>query len=225
MCVHVKARRRLLSGVVLCSLACPLLAQAQSAVLRVTGRIVPGSCVPELTGGGNVDFGDIPATTLPRTGYTDLGTRQTALKVQCPLPTTTAIRITDEHAGTQVDAARAVLGSTLATSQLFGLGRAEGAGVGAYTVRLTTPATVDGKAQPQTLVSPDGKQWATAQGTVYLDGSGAQAYAAGQRAAIARGKTMLYPLTVHAALNRADALPQDKVIGLAGQATLELVYP
>jgi len=201
------------------------MAQTNSAVLRVTGRIVPGPCIPELTGGGNVDFGSVPTTTLSRTGYTDLGSRQTALKVQCPLPTATAIRITDERAGTRVDAARAVLGSALAASQLFGLGQTEGTGIGAYTVRLTAPATVDGTAQQQTLVSTDGKQWAPAQGAVYLDSSGAQAYATGKAAAIARGRTTLYPLTVHAALNRADALPQDKVVGLAGQATLELVYP
>ncbi|OMG71771.1 glutamyl-tRNA amidotransferase [Burkholderia ubonensis] len=120
-----------------------------SAVLKITGTIVPPACTPTFEGGDVIDFGQVS----PRDALTKVGEKKTSLRIACTSPSFIAFKVTDNRNGTQVTrGALSTIASWLAPNlanqgggimgwndQLFGLGKTtKGAKIGAYTMQLGT---------------------------------------------------------------------------------------
>ena len=71
------------------------LALANSADLLITGKLVPPSCTPTLSGGAVIDYGDIQVSELGTNAATTLEDRKVSLTVTCLEETALGIRITD----------------------------------------------------------------------------------------------------------------------------------
>ncbi|UGA37678.1 DUF1120 domain-containing protein [Chromobacterium haemolyticum] len=74
------------------------LASANSADLLITGKLVPPSCTPTLSGGAVIDYGAIPVSNLSSSTAHTLEDRNTNLTVTCQEDTALGIRITDARA-------------------------------------------------------------------------------------------------------------------------------
>ncbi|ABX18155.1 DUF1120 domain-containing protein [Burkholderia multivorans] len=122
-----------------------------SAVLKVTGTIVPPACTPTFEGGSTIDFGQVSA----RAEFSKVGEKKTSLRIACTSPSFIAFKVTDNRNGTQVtrgalrdakDTVMSWLVPNLANEgggilgwndQLFGLGKTtKGAKIGAYSMQL-----------------------------------------------------------------------------------------
>ncbi|MBR8059951.1 DUF1120 domain-containing protein [Burkholderia dolosa] len=131
--------------------AAPQAFAQSSAVLKVTGTIVPPACTPTFEGGDTIDFGQVS----PRADFTKVGEKKTSLRISCTSPSFIAFKVTDNRNGTQVsrgaltnakDTVMSWLVPNLANEgggimgwndQLFGLGKTtKGAKIGAYSMQL-----------------------------------------------------------------------------------------
>ncbi|KWF38241.1 DUF1120 domain-containing protein [Burkholderia pseudomultivorans] len=137
-------------GVAMMSVAPHAFAQS-SAVLKVTGTIVPPACTPTFEGGDTIDFGPVS----PGPDFRKVGEKRTTLRISCTSPSFVAFKVTDNRNGTQVSRgaltnARDTVMSWLVPNrsdegggimgwndQLFGLGKTtKGAKIGAYSMQL-----------------------------------------------------------------------------------------
>ena len=73
---------------------------ASSLDLTVKGIITPSACAPEVSGGGNVDFGKVSVKDLNSDTYTDLPRETMLLSVHCEGPTFFTLNTIDNRAGT-----------------------------------------------------------------------------------------------------------------------------
>ncbi|QUW65993.1 DUF1120 domain-containing protein [Pseudomonas synxantha] len=78
----------------------PLTLAASSLDLTVKGIITPSACAPEVSGGGNVDFGKVSVKDLNSDTYTDLPRETMLLSVHCEGPTFFTLNTIDNRAGT-----------------------------------------------------------------------------------------------------------------------------
>ncbi|MGU3779551.1 DUF1120 domain-containing protein [Burkholderia metallica] len=137
-------------GVAMLSAAPHAFAQS-SAVLKVTGTIVPPACTPKFEGGDTIDFGQVS----PRADFSKVGEKKTSLRITCTSPSFIAFKVTDNRNGTQVNRNALTNGTDTVMSwlvpnlanegggimgwndQLFGLGKTtKGAKIGAYSMQL-----------------------------------------------------------------------------------------
>lgn len=213
--------------------AAPAQAETINATLTVTGTLTPGACTVSFTGGGAVDYGNIPSANLSATSYNKLADMTKDLSVVCGSETHAYVSVGDNRAANVIkDAAmKTVLGdATLADTQVFGLGTSGTTDIGAYTVKMGT-ATVANAAgtsakQPAVLSSADKSAWTASTSPVALD-TASQYYSAGPTGTDAvpvKGKTFTFPLTVTAALNNTTNLPVSNNVALDGSATFAVSY-
>nr|WP_254224454.1 DUF1120 domain-containing protein [Burkholderia multivorans] len=66
-----------------------------SAVLKVTGTIVPPACTPTFEGGSTIDFGQVSA----RAEFSKVGEKKTSLRIACTAPSFIAFKVTDNRNG------------------------------------------------------------------------------------------------------------------------------
>ncbi|PCE33577.1 DUF1120 domain-containing protein [Burkholderia ubonensis] len=137
-------------GIAMMSAAPHAFAQS-SAVLKVTGTIVPPACTPTFEGGDTIDFGQVS----PRADFSKVGEKRTSLRISCTSPSFIAFKVTDNRNGTQVNRNALANGTSTVMSwlvpnlanegggimgwndQLFGLGKTtKGTKIGAYSMQL-----------------------------------------------------------------------------------------
>ncbi|MGE1154553.1 DUF1120 domain-containing protein [Pseudomonas kitaguniensis] len=105
------------------------------AELTVIGTIAPTACTPTFAGGGIVDYGLIPSSTLDPAVATVLATRSISYTIHCDAPISVGTSWTDERSGS----------SPIDNTSNFGLGMQGANKIGSYTLRqLTADATGDG---------------------------------------------------------------------------------
>lgn len=197
-------------------------AHAQSVDLRVTASIVPAACTPALSGGGIVDFGVIPASTLSKTYPTEVGSRTTSLTITCDAPAQVGFKVIDNRA------ASVAIG---AGEKRFGLGTAGGAKIGAYTLTLDpTQFTVDGGQGFGLYSDTSQSSWQSINTVRDIQDSGMSiqevysvAKSDGSDAPDAF-QTMTTAIEVTAVVARGDSLPLGERIEFDGSATIELTY-
>ncbi|CAG4903746.1 DUF1120 domain-containing protein [Paraburkholderia saeva] len=201
---------------------------ADSVDLKIIGTIVPPSCTPTLSGGGVVDFGNIPAASLSQTSLNKLGTKTVTLNLACDEPTVVAVKAVDGRTGSAVaGAAQYSDGYTFSDAMGFGLGMVGGKKVGTYT--LTSSATVgyaDGKSTPHASSNDGGSTWDASSGVTHYamkaDGSRIQAWGSPTPGAY---KSISQMFNVTAVVDKAANLPAlNQVVPLDGLATFSLVY-
>ena len=70
---------------------------ADTAVLKVQGKLTNASCTPTLSNGGIVDYGTIRLGELNATATNQLGERDASLTITCSSPTKVGWSITDDR--------------------------------------------------------------------------------------------------------------------------------
>ncbi|WP_312816241.1 DUF1120 domain-containing protein [Atlantibacter subterraneus] len=211
---------------------------ANSVDLKVSGKLVDGSCIPTLTNGGVVDFGLIPLGNLSKTLSNRLGQRGATLTITCDTAMSIAWTITDNKSSTRgndVMVADAFAdGSNCTTSKSqFGIGATEqNVNQGAYCVGMdVSNITLDGV--KSTVISLD--EWNTR--AIWQDASSAGALlnglsgyrrditiAASGQLTPGAGKVFVYPLIVTAAVLGTNTLAITDTSNLDGLATITMVY-
>ncbi|CAG4905894.1 DUF1120 domain-containing protein [Paraburkholderia gardini] len=201
---------------------------ADSVDLKVIGTIVPASCTPTISGGGIVDFGRIPASSLSATAATLLPAKNATLTVTCDAPVAVGITTVDNRSGTS-GSASSVLPLSTAPSQVLGVGSVGGKTVGAYNVGfLKTGITADGNAADGIYSQDGGTTWSAFVhpfGTMIQPGVRTHSWAAPGQTVPAAFTTITQPLEIDLALNKtADMPPLNTEVPIDGLATFSLVY-
>lgn len=115
---------------------------ASTAVLKVTGLLSVAACTPQLSGGGEVDYGLIHLADLSATSVNQLGQKDISLTITCPVATKAGWTISDDRADTHpgasvitINTADAAGGNVSDTTQSYGVGKtAGGVKIGAYSI-------------------------------------------------------------------------------------------
>ena len=216
--------------------ATALPALAESVDVRVVGNITPTACMPALAGGGTVDYGNIPPSSLQADVYTTLEEKQVDFSITCDAPAKVAIKATSQRGNSAVNQANGSLSEVSTGNTLFGLAGVaayglglDGAkGIGGYGLRLA-PGTMmaDNVAVDSIQSNGNTTTWAkTAAGSLVGTPTSiryATWAATGTTTPIAF-TTLTGRLGVQAYINKASELDLTKPIALDGLATLELVY-
>ncbi|EOL8958297.1 DUF1120 domain-containing protein [Cronobacter dublinensis] len=203
-----------------------------STDLKVTGKLINGSCTPSLENGGVVDFGNIPLGNLNATQTNQLGTKTTHLSIQCTNAMQVAWIITDNHNDSvaSVDISDA-LGTVAEATQKFGLGKTlDNINLGAWFVRVSGVHQYDG-IDGDMLYNDGiknyifGSVWATAPSSVPFN-DGSRGYTLGEKGKKEPVAATLfsYTLNISAAIQGTDTLAISDKTNLDGSATISLFY-
>jgi len=203
---------------------------ADSADLTLTGKIVPGACIPTFNVPDNtVDLGTTLVADLAADTYNLIpGDHNFDLTVACTAPVQAMIWVQDSQASSRiVDAEMNALllpGGERQPQMLFGLGTTDVRGttvnLGSYSVRARGGVSVDGVNRGFYAVLSNGSSYA-AFGR--MSGNGTR-YAGFDGSAVATGKTFVYPLAIAAALNHGANLQVANDVDLNGQAVFSISY-
>ncbi|WP_073885064.1 DUF1120 domain-containing protein [Pseudenterobacter timonensis] len=220
---------------------------AGDVTLKVTGNIVPGSCVPSLPNGGVVDYGAMPGSTINPTGTTNklvqLGAKNITLTVTCSSDTSVGVSATDNRhdslvglgSGAFIENAYYNNANATATGNGFGLGKTSaGVKIGTYAIAADPSTTTADGAAADLIETDDIYAADEAWGKV---GSGAFAPTNNGLnqtrvfTAAAPGTTtpkafrvMNMPLRITSAVQDNTVLGTGNTITLDGNTTLSLVY-
>lgn len=208
-------QKQLISAV---ALAASLLASfavqaADTAELKVKGVIRPASCAPSFSGGGVVDYGVIPASTLKAGQFTTLPTKDVTMNITCDAATKVAFKTIDNRQSSVVD------GLMKYPSDNFGLGIVGGKKTGGYTISMTKP-TGDGADLTFIASGDNGKNWGAALNVTktHMFSFGPTNNAPGAY------KQLSAKISLTAYINKPEELDLTREIPLDGSATIEVVY-
>ena len=200
----------------------PVPASAESAELRITGTIVPAACTPVFAGGGVVDYGTIPASSLNPTAQTTLAQKSIQLSMTCDAPAMFGFKVIDERAGTAVTSLATVPGLT--EKEKFGLGASDGKNIGAYSLQVVSQ-TSDGGFSLSLASEDGGINWGFL-GMRGLKGEGNQlvSFSKTQSNLPAASRSVTADIRVTTAIDKSSNLPLTHAIPLDGLSTFELIY-
>jgi len=186
------------------------LASAQTAEIKVTGKIVPDACQPTIAGA--FDYGTFTSEKLNIDEVTKLEAKKATLNVTCNAAAKVAVKVTDNRSGTAAGGADAGFD--------FGLG---GKNTGSYTVALSN-AVSNGKTLAVLTDTSGSGAW-TSDGTGFkADGTFRKAFAAAGSTTPEAYKLLTGDLIVTPTINKLSELDLGNGVTLDGSATLELVY-
>lgn len=90
-------KKLLIATSVIIGLSTSAQAVESTAVLKLTGVLTNGACIPELSDGGVVDFGTKAVSDLLPTQTNQLGYKDITLTIQCLAPAKVGWVATDNH--------------------------------------------------------------------------------------------------------------------------------
>ncbi|TSD60058.1 DUF1120 domain-containing protein [Variovorax sp. KBS0712] len=199
-------------------------ASADSAELRIAGTITPSPCTPVFTGGGVVDYGKIPASSLNPTAQTTLAEKTIQLSITCGAPLRFGFKVIDERAASAVTSLETIPGAT--PNMKFGLGTSDGKKIGAYSLQVTGQ-TANGGGYAAVLVSrTSGHDWnflvnqeglSSAEGRLISFSSTPINWPSANESVTA-------DIRVTTAIDQGSNLPLTHAIPLDGLSTFELIY-
>lgn len=198
---------------------------AESAELKVTGKIVPTSCEIDLGSSGTVDYGDISSRELT-------GAAPIQLTINCDGKSQVAYRITDNRADTVVQNLMIPLTGTdgVSTISSFGLGKVGEKNLGAWNA-VQTEMKVDGVAAAGLMnIGAPGTsdQFSPGLNSEYMPLFNGYEYTwykpeLGINVPVT-GKVFSSNIRVAGALDKAISLNQANEVKLDGSATLSVRY-
>jgi hypothetical protein len=204
---------------------------AETAVLKVTGTLTNAACIPELSNGGVVDYGNIHLGELSSTSVNQLGQKEIDLTINCTSPTKVGWSMIDDRsssrAGITIDNATASGGTNSLSYYQFGVGQTSGnVNIGNYGVFVKDSlVTVDGETGD---VIGRNSDWATnkwsATGAVRSDNYMTISVAATGTTEPLAFTTATFPLVTSLAIQDTTTLNVTDDTKLDGQATISLVY-
>ncbi|ECC1660555.1 DUF1120 domain-containing protein [Salmonella enterica subsp. salamae] len=213
---------------------------ADSIDLKVTGKIIPPACTPAFgSGGGTVDFGNIPISMLKATKDAALqDIKKVPVTITCEVETRFGVTFNDQRADsrstTKMDVSFVSIDFANLPDYYFGLGAtSEQKPIGVYGLGIEESATKNAAGESRyTMLSGDGgATWTTANGessSMYqaVVNSPATIYGFGKA-----GETDISPETlitfnvgVAAIIQDMNTLHITDEITLDGLASINLVY-
>ncbi|QOQ74709.1 DUF1120 domain-containing protein [Pseudomonas poae] len=199
-------------------LAAALSAQAttNSATLTVIGTIKPAACSLNLTGNGEINYGNIRSGELSQTAFNPLTEKTVGLNILCNAPTTFGVTFTDLQAGSKVPG---ILGAGYTEAQNFGLGAVGTRRTGGYSVALTNLRASNTTLYP---IMRTGVSWQHSDGKVaHLT---QYSWRNGSALTPASISQLTGTIAVKAVINRAAELDLRNDVSLNGRATIVLNY-
>lgn len=210
------------------------MAAGDSIDVRVIGQIVPAACTATATGGGTVDYGSMPVSTLAKDDYTLLGVKTVGLNITCEAPVKIALKVQDMRTDSVVPLTGKNWGmkavTMAANAGALGLGTQDGKNIGSWAMWME-PDTIkaDGKAVDSLDTSGTPTTTSTwtksAGGATWLSVSNAyKSWGASGTTTPVALTTLTGTLSVQAGINKASALDLTKPVTLDGLATLQVFY-
>ncbi|HAV1852964.1 DUF1120 domain-containing protein [Enterobacter hormaechei] len=207
---------------------------ASTAVLKVTGLLSVAACTPQLSGGGEVDYGLIHLADLSATSVNQLGQKDISLTITCPVATKAGWTISDDRADTHpgasvitINTADAAGGNVSDTTQSYGVGKtAGGVKIGAYSIFADVAnVTADGVKSDVISGTVDSPSWQkTATGIIKNANMEMMTVAASGTTAPLPFTTAVFPLKTSLAIQNTAALAITDDTNLDGQATITVKY-
>lgn len=106
-----------------------------TADLTIIGTIAPAACTPTFAGGGVIDYGLVPSSSLSAAAETLLAERTISYAIHCDAPVSIATSWTDGRSGSAI----------VANNTTFGLGLQGANRIGRYTLgQVAADSTGDG---------------------------------------------------------------------------------
>lgn len=232
-----KMQKTVCAIAVLAATSLPALA-ASSVDVRVIGTITPTACVPTLAGGGTIDYGVIPPTSLATDAYTVLAEKQTTFSIVCEAPAKVAVQFVNQRVGSLATSTNETSTGGQINYQnitLFSGGNIYAAGlgldgtskIGGYGMRMVPGTyTVDGTTDVDNIfrVNSSGTFAATASGYAFSNEKRQISWASKGAILPVAFTTLSGQLAVQAFINKASELDLSKPVVLDGLSTIELVY-
>jgi type 1 fimbria pilin len=192
---------------------------ANTADLKVIGKITPGGCTPTFVGGGTVDFGSIAASTLNKASNTYLPVKQQAYSIACSAPVKISMKFTDSRASSS---------AWPGDVGYFGLGfQGASTKIGGFYLQQTQLPTADGHSADQIYRDEGGTTWKkmsmSSPKNYYAKGE-KHSFAAPGTLVPAAYKNYSGQYNVITALVPTNKLDLSKEVVLDGLATLEVNY-
>ncbi|MBN3842374.1 DUF1120 domain-containing protein [Burkholderia sp. Ac-20349] len=190
-------------------------AQAQTAEIKVTGRIVPDACQFTIGNGGVYDFGSIGSDKLNQDAVTTLDAKTQTVAISCNAAAKVALNVRDNRSGTAAGGK--------GDDYEFGLGGKDKF-TGYYTLALTR-AVGDGSTL-DVLAAPAGSNaWALDSTGSMANGQARKSFSESGSVAPGAYKSITANLTVTPTINKLSALDlSNGGVDLDGSATVELTY-
>ncbi|MCW8153839.1 DUF1120 domain-containing protein [Enterobacter hormaechei] len=201
---------------------------ADTAVLKVTGKLTNASCSPELSNGGVIDYGPVHLGLLSPTEVNQLGEKGINLTITCSAPTLVGWVANDNRTSSVAGIAVDYYGemSNLPYYE-YGVGKTtNGVNIGNYYISIKNKkVTIDGKEGDGIDSNTD---W---NGTTWKAGSGVRSDGVTIVSAATAGTltpvaftTAVFPLSTLLAIQGTDTLAITDDTPLDGQATITLKY-
>lgn len=208
---------------VIACLAAALNAHATtSAELIVRGTIKPAACNLSMTGGGIINYGDIPSGQLLPTAFNPLTERTTPLSVSCgTTPAKFGLKFVDLQAASKVPGILNALGAGYTEAHNYGLGIVSGRKTGGFSVALRDLKSSGATLYP--IVRVGTGAWQTSDGKVAQSPS-QHSWRNGATPVPASVSQLTGTIAVRAVINKAQDLDLSRDVTLDGRATLELSY-
>lgn len=216
-----------------------------TAMLKVHGTLTSAGCTPELSNGGEADFGEVGLDSLTSAVPYQAGYKDVTLTIKCQSATRVGWNITDNQTSSNaggtltstdfwIDNGTADGQKATGRQTLNGVGKTSaGENIGAYAVSTYLNAvTADGAtAQPiassnykGTTISSSSWKNMWANGMLKSDGTDVMTVSkTGARAPVAFVNAV-FPLKVALAVAPSDTLTLTDKTELDGQSTITLVY-
>ncbi|AVE06100.1 DUF1120 domain-containing protein [Pseudomonas sp. R11F] len=204
-------------------LAATLNAQASTtAELIVRGTIKPAACNLSMTGGGIINYGEIPSGQLLPTAFNPLAERTTPLTVSCgTTPAKFGLKFVDLQAGSKVPGILNTLGAGYTETHNFGLGLVSGRKTGGFAVTLKDLRASAVVLNP--IMRIGAGAWQNSDGKVAQSPT-QYSWRSGVTAVPAPVAQLTGTIAVRAVINKGQDLDLSRDITLDGRATLELSY-
>lgn len=199
---------------------------ADNADLTIKGTIKPSACSITLSDNALIDFGTIHATALSQTSPTRMASKLFTMTIHCNAPTKLVLNMIDGRQGTANDAA----GSAIHPLDYvwYGVGKADGKNVGAYTIQRNTQtlATVDGQVATTLYTTDGGNSWDQTQQVDWSEpATRGHGWSSGPASAPGAFKTITQQWQLDFAVGKAaDLPPLTQDIHLDGLVTFEIKY-
>ena len=210
-------------------------ALAESIDVKVIGTITPSACKPTLTGGGTIDYGRIPLSSLKRDALTQLDNKQLDFSITCDAPAKVALRPINGRPNTAAgttekgnyggDVPKGISNDN--SNSVVGLGLDNGKKIGGYNI-ATKDVLADGNSVRYIYQNNSGNTWsehATGKRNNFSPTAGLiSSWAKPGTLEPLAFTTLSGKLNVQAYINKISELQPTGEIKLDGLTTLELVY-
>ncbi|WP_434649674.1 DUF1120 domain-containing protein [Pseudomonas sp. D1-2] len=200
----------------------PMIAQAASVDLNVTGRVIPTSCVPAFAGGSDVNLGRIFSSTLAPDRQNDLPQRDVSLQITCSAPAAVEIAVTDNRGASKVPGLS--FNGSRGDDLYYGLGSTQGVGIGGFGLLGGQPRA-DGAWQSLLLRTAANPGWSVPTNGLVTNAPTTYSWGGSPAAGPAPARLHTFPMKVAAVIRATSELPATTDdFDLDGSVTFDVFY-